>query len=280
MLSIDETSVSEGYGGSGSLRKIVVVPVAFEEEPSYREGAWEAYRVFAELLEEIEDYSLVFRGSLEDLNIVYEAPVASPDDIVSLFERHREHVPWIRWAFIGGNHSVSSYIVEQLSRFYEGLGVLVFDGHLDLYDSYRGSRKSHACASYRMAEIVGFSNLAVVGVKTASSQEVRRAQELAFWDSDYRSILSKGHRHFKGKPLYLSVDMDVFSPAVAPAVANPEPGGWSYEDFLKAIRAVSYLDVIAFDIVEYLPSVDLTRSTGFLFTTLFREIVVALWGRQ
>ncbi len=292
MASLEESAMESFLGGGDSETEnehpeVLVVPVEFEEEPSYREGAHEAYKYFLEVFEQIEDYSLVFDGSLEDVDLKFLEPVDSPQAVDSLFSNFEGLIKEDkraffrrRWVFIGGNHSVSFYIVKNLKRLYGNLGVLVFDGHLDLYKSYMGSFRNHACSSYRMGQVVGFENLAVVGVKTASEEELRMAKSLAFWDSHHRSLFSRGRRVFGNKFLHLSVDMDVFSPAVAPAVANPEPGGWSYETFLEAIKAVAHFNVVSFDLVEYLPSVDITRSTAFLFATIFREIIIALWGRR
>ena len=56
----------------------------------------------------------------------------------------------------------------------------------------------------------------------------------------------------KGK-VYISIDMDVMDPSVAPSVGNPTPGGLIVGDIEK-IFALLYenpqVDIIGFDLVE------------------------------
>jgi arginase family enzyme len=54
---------------------------------------------------------------------------------------------------------------------------------------------------------------------------------------DFSSILFKVLSEIeKGKPLFLSLDMDVFSQAVSPGVSAPSPRGMSVEMVVRAFR--------------------------------------------
>lgn len=62
---------------------------------------------------------------------------------------------------------------------------------------------------------------------------------------------------YPGRPVYLSIDMDVVDPAFCPGVAYPEPGGWTSRELLSIIEFfVSKLNIIGVDIVEITPSLD------------------------
>jgi len=57
-----------------------------------------------------------------------------------------------------------------------------------------------------------------------------------------------------GRPVYLTVDVDYFDPAVIPATGTPEPGGadwWSTLRFLEGL--FSRATVVACDVVELAP---------------------------
>jgi len=58
------------------------------------------------------------------------------------------------------------------------------------------------------------------------------------------------------KPVYLSVDIDVVDPGLAPGTGTPEPGGWTTRELIKVLRGVEDLNVVGADIVEVSPSYD------------------------
>ena len=54
--------------------------------------------------------------------------------------------------------------------------------------------------------------------------------------------------------LYLTVDLDVFDPAVMPSTGTPEPGGIAWRDVLRLIReAAKRCRIRGFDVVELAP---------------------------
>jgi len=55
--------------------------------------------------------------------------------------------------------------------------------------------------------------------------------------------------------VYVTIDVDVFDPAVMSATGTPEPGGLSWHDVTMLLaRVVQEKDVVAFDVVELLPT--------------------------
>ena len=51
-------------------------------------------------------------------------------------------------------------------------------------------------------------------------------------------------------PIYLSIDMDVLDPAIAPSVGNPTPGGLFISEIEDLIRSLSFKNVVGMDVVE------------------------------
>jgi agmatinase len=58
------------------------------------------------------------------------------------------------------------------------------------------------------------------------------------------------------EPVYLSVDIDVIDPGLAPGTGTPEPGGWSTRELLRILRGVEGLNVVGGDVVEVSPGYD------------------------
>jgi agmatinase len=65
-------------------------------------------------------------------------------------------------------------------------------------------------------------------------------------------------------PVYITVDLDAFDPAYVPGVGTPEPGGLTWEEGLKLLRAVfERRQVVGCDIVELRPIRDQPASDFF-----------------
>jgi agmatinase len=57
-------------------------------------------------------------------------------------------------------------------------------------------------------------------------------------------------------PVYLSVDIDVIDPGLAPATGTPEPGGWLTRELIQVLRGIEDLNVVGADLVEVAPGYD------------------------
>lgn len=55
-------------------------------------------------------------------------------------------------------------------------------------------------------------------------------------------------------PVYLSVDIDVLDPGIAPGTGTPEPGGWTTRELIQILRGVEGLNLVGADIVEVSPA--------------------------
>ena len=57
-------------------------------------------------------------------------------------------------------------------------------------------------------------------------------------------------------PVYLSVDIDVLDPGLAPGTGTPGPGGWTTRELIQILRGVEDLNLVGADIVEVAPAYD------------------------
>ena len=65
--------------------------------------------------------------------------------------------------------------------------------------------------------------------------------------------------------MFLSVDVDVVDPGMAPGTGTPEPGGLTSRQLLDAVRRVCLeLPVVGVDVVEVSPPYDHAEVTAFL----------------
>jgi len=180
----------------------------------------------------------------------------------------------MRTIFLGGDHSISYPLVRAHADSYPDLTILHLDAHADLYDSFDGSRYSNACPFARIMEENLAQELIQAGIRTLTPHQREQA---ARWHVEVCAM--KDRRSFKlpqsGKPLYLSLDLDVLDPAFAPGVSHPEPGGYTTREVLDIIQSID-APLIGADIVEYNPLKDPTGITALVAVKLLKEIAAKM----
>ncbi|OJD37673.1 agmatinase [Diplodia corticola] len=81
-------------------------------------------------------------------------------------------------------------------------------------------------------------------------------------------------------PVYLSVDIDVIDPGMAPATGTPEPGGWTTRELIRILRGIEALNVVGADIVEVSPAYDgPAESTALAAAQVGYEILTSMVKR-
>ena len=97
-----------------------------------------------------------------------------------------------------------------------------------------------------------------------------------FLNRGHDNIMSELHAKLKGRPIYLSWDMDVFDPSCAPGVCTPEWGGFSAREGINIIRDLTGLNIVGADINTVSPPHDLNGMTAFLAASVTYEILLNL----
>jgi agmatinase len=243
----------------------VVAGIPFDSSESYRSGSREAPQAIREASREIEDYDM-----LEDFDLL-ELAIADIGDIEVSFgsnqETRKRVVETVRFildnnavpVLLGGEHTVSAFAIE---AFPKDTLFLSFDAHLDFREDYLNNRYSHACVLRRAAEHVGYENVVAVGVRSACKEELEDAKrlEVSFipFDEcyDLEALETRLKKAVEGRNIYLSIDMDVFDPKDARGVANPEPPGFFFFDFLKILDFIKGATLVGLDVTEVVPRYD------------------------
>lgn len=173
---------------------------------------------------------------------------------------------------LGGDHSIT-YPILRAFRDGRPLTVVHFDAHGDIYDEFDGDRYSHACPFARVMEEQLAARLVQIGIRTLTpdqrAQSARFGTEIIGADRwrDAIDIVS----NLRGA-VYVSLDIDVLEPMLAPAVSHPEPGGLAVRDVLQLIAAI-HGDIVGADIVEYNPRNDVRDLTACVAAKFVKELV-------
>jgi agmatinase len=81
--------------------------------------------------------------------------------------------------------------------------------------------------------------------------------------------------------VYLSLDIDVIDPGLAPGTGTPEPGGMLTREVLRAIRQiVAVVDLAGMDVVEVSPPYDHAETTAMAANRAVLEAISALAVRK
>ncbi len=82
--------------------------------------------------------------------------------------------------------------------------------------------------------------------------------------------------------VFLSVDVDVVDPGMAPGTGTPEPGGLTSRQLLDAVRRIAMeLPVAGIDVVEVAPPYDQAEVTAFLANRVVLEALSGIaWRRK
>lgn len=145
---------------------------------------------------------------------------------------------------LGGEHSITAGAIRPFAARYPDLTILHFDAHADLRDGYEGEHFSHAAAIRRCLD---HENVSVVscGIRNISAGEIPFLEENAgririFWARDKdRWDIGDIVSRLRGKPVYVTFDLDGFDASLMPATGTPEPGGLMWDDAMRILDAAS-----------------------------------------
>ena len=77
--------------------------------------------------------------------------------------------------------------------------------------------------------------------------------------------------------VFLSVDIDVVDPGMAPGTGTPEPGGMTSRELLETVRRICLeLPVVGLDVVEVAPPFDTADITAILANRVVLEALSAI----
>jgi agmatinase len=166
-----------------------------------------------------------------------------------------------KWVvMLGGEHAITPGGVGAAASRHPELQLIQLDAHADLRQQYAGDRWSHACAMARCLDL-GVP-LTALGIRNYCVDEARSIREgipgyriVHAWEMESENWIDRALADIDEKPVYLTIDLDYFDPAIIPATGTPEPGGLSWWPTLRFLeRLMMRANVVACDLVELAPS--------------------------
>ena len=198
---------------------------------------------------------------------------------------------------LGGDHSITYPSAAAVARHVwpRKLGVVHFDAHADTGADQWGNLYAHGEPMRRLIEEgwVAGSNFVQVGLRGYWPAEDTFAwmREQGFRWHTMVEIEERGAEAVVADAIaealdgpevvYLSVDIDVVDPGMAPGTGTPEPGGILAREMLRAVRQiVGSVDLVGMDVVEVSPPYDLSEVTAMLAHRCVVEAISALAAKR
>lgn len=253
----------DNFETSFEAAKFIIIPVPYDSTVSYRSGSRNAPHNILSASRNLELFDIELeqepykRGvfTLNEVEPIRGNVSATMAKISHLTKDviERGKIPML----IGGEHTIT---LGAVTAFPQEVVVVDLDAHSDLRDSYQGDVICHASVMRRILD--QGKEIIEIGVRSMSLEEFNFVKEekvpIFYRDAIRRrgleDVLRDIRQVIEGRPVYLSVDMDVFDPSEAPGVSTPEPDGLSFREVKEILQAICHSsNVVGFDVVEVAP---------------------------
>lgn len=276
--------VQEKYLKKPEDAKVVVVPFGLEASVSYGGGTVHGPKAIIKASHQVELFdeehmAEVYRkfGVATLKAPVIKRPIPKAlDQLEEITETllQQNKFPLI----LGGEHSITIGSIRPFVKKYPNLAILHFDAHADLRDGYDGEPYSHAAALRRVMDNP-ISTLISCGIRNISAGEIpylkaNQDRIKIYWGKDRENWnINEIVAPLKGRPVFLTFDLDGFDSSLMQATGTPEPGGIFWSDAMKIISAAAKIsNIVGADVVELAP-IKQFHSCDFLAAKLCYKIL-------
>jgi len=198
---------------------------------------------------------------------------------------------------LGGDHSITYPSAAAVSgnAWPSSVGVLHFDAHADTGADQWGNLYAHGQPMRRLIEEgwVAGPNFVQIGLRGywPDRETFAWMREQGFRWHTMVEIEDRGAEAVVGDAIaealdgadriYLSVDIDVVDPGMAPGTGTPESGGLLARELLRAVRQiVGAVELAGMDVVEVSPPFDTSEVTAILAHRVVMEAITALAAKR
>ncbi len=251
---------------------------------SYRPGSRFGPTRIREVSIGLEEYSPYLDRELEEVKY-FDAgdiplPFGNPQRSLNMIE---EYIDQLLAADkfplgMGGEHLVSWPVMKAMYKKSPDLAIIHMDAHTDLREEYEGEPLSHSTPIRKVAELIGPENVYSFGIRSGMKEEFQWAKENGMHISKFEVLepLKEILPTLAGRPVYVTIDIDVLDPAHAPGTGTVDAGGITSKELLASIHAIAKSDlrIVGGDLVEVAPIYDPSEQTANTASKLIREMIL------
>lgn len=286
---------------------VIIIGAPIDSGTSHRSGAKfgpQAIRMGDYLPHDGERPHLTLRvDGLKDLKVLDAGDLMMPPgDLVASLEVLKKATEKISRAgaiavVLGGDHSIASADVAGIAA-HRGMGkvsMIHFDAHADTGDLQFGALVGHGTPMRRLIDsgaVRGdrFLQLGLRGYWPGDEtllwmrdQGMRSYEMTEIHHRGMKAVLDESFATLTDgcDGVFLSVDIDVVDPGMAPGTGTPEPGGMTSRELLEAVRRICFeLPIVGIDVVEVAPPFDSSDITAILANRVVLEALSAIAAKK
>ncbi|WP_175989977.1 agmatinase [Bacillus sp. Marseille-Q1617] len=282
----------EAYSGNVFIKShpsyeessVVLYGMPMDWTVSYRPGSRFGPARIREVSIGLEEYSAYLDRELEEVKF-FDAgdiplPFGNPQRSIDMIEDYIDQllgdgkIPF----GMGGEHLVSWPVMKAVAKKYPDLAIIHMDAHTDLREEYEGEPLSHSTPIRKIAEHIGPENVYSFGIRSGMKEEFQWAKENGMHISKFEVLepLKKILPTLAGRPVYVTIDIDVLDPAHAPGTGTVDCGGITSRELLASIHEIAHsgVHVVGADLVEVAPIYDPSEQTANTASKLIREMLL------
>jgi agmatinase len=282
----------EAYSGNVFIKshpnfeesKVVIYGMPMDWTVSYRPGSRFGPARIREVSVGLEEYSPYLDRDLIDLKYFDAGDIPLPfGNAQKSLDIIEDFVDQVLAADkfplgMGGEHLVSWPVFKAMYKKYPDLAIIHMDAHTDLREEFEGEPLSHSTPIRKAAGLIGPTNIYSFGIRSGMKEEFEWAKEVGLHISkfDVHKPLQEILPKLAGRPVYVTIDIDVLDPAHAPGTGTVDAGGITSRELLASIHEIANSDVkvVGADLVEVAPIYDNSEQTANTASKLIREMLL------
>lgn len=270
--------------------KVIIIPVPYDKTSTWIKGADKGPAAIIDASANMELYDIETDSEPYTVGIFTEDPVDTkkgPEVLAELVKQKvAEHLGEDKFVvLLGGEHSVTPGAVFAYKEKYPKLSVLQLDAHSDLRSEYHGSKFNHACVMARVKEKcpiyqVGIRSMDKSEKINMDTKKVLFAEQIFKMKSQGKDWISQAMAGLTDD-VYLTIDLDVFDPAIMPSTGTPEPGGLMWYDVMTLIQELTKKkNLVGFDVVELCPNKNSPSSDFLASKLIYKMLAYKFFGEK
>lgn len=291
---IEKFKVPHNFGGLSPkfsnyrYSKIVILPIPFDKTSTWIKGSHKGPDAIIEASKNMELYDIETRSEVYKKGIYTTEEITASGSREMIDKTYRTVKGFLNdkkfIVALGGEHMLSLGTIKAHTEFFSDVSILHLDAHSDRRDSYERDKLSHACVMARVKEVLELrvkslelkkGNIVSVGIRSMDSSELKDISQSRIFCAEeiYKSkSWIKEVVKSLSKNVYVTIDLDVFDPAIMPSVGTPEPGGLGWYQVIDLLKSVSRnRNIVGFDVVELCPSQN--KAPDFLAAKLIYKVL-------
>ena len=223
----------------------------------------------------LEDFAIVDNGDLAfDYAAVADVPAAIEAHIAGILSAGAGALT------LGGDHSITYPILKAHAAKHGPMSLVQFDAHTDTWPDDDRARIDHGTMFYKAVKdgIIDTAASVQIGIRTDNPDtlgitiiDAREVHETAPGE-----VANRVNEITRGRPVYLTFDIDCLDPAYAPGTGTPVWGGLSSAQAAHILRDLRGIDLKGADVVEVSPPFDHAGITAVAGAHVAMELL-CLW---